>query len=316
MRLEWEIGLLLMAFFWMTGGITGQDHQKFQILFKVQVRVLVRLPLACLRVFFAWLTSTITNTAMPPVMICRLFAHQTNKGLQPNSTEFYELFGNWSQTVTESLKAVTDAGGFTWSNVNCELDPLYGKGCDVTKPGNCTGNDAYQGPAGLYACGLGKTNGSPRANNVKTATIWDGRKGNDQEKGETGKLECAEWLREACDSSSVHGNIPTMLSFTASSTPRRPHPDPAFPALIQDIARFLLVRGPFSWLGYGWEGCITTAPPVVQYDHDYGEPKGRCVETATGSKIFTREWTKAHVEMDCNTFVANITLAGQDQPLV
>ena len=29
-------------------------------------------------------------------------------------------------------------------------------------------------------------------------------------------------------------------------------------------------------LGYGWEGCITTAPPVVAYDHDYGEPVGQC----------------------------------------
>ena len=237
-------------------------------------------------------------------------------GLQPNSTEFHEIFGNWSQTVTESLKAVADAGGFTWSNVNCELDPLYGKECDITVPGNCSGSDASGGPGpkGLYPCGLTKTNGSPRANNVQTAPIWDGRLGNDQEKGETGQLECTEWLREACAPGSVHGTIPTLLSFTASSTPRRPHPAPAFPALLQDIARFLLVRGPFSWLGYGWEGCITEPPPVGEYDHDYGEPNGRCVESSAG--IFTRQWTKAHVEMDCNTFVANITLAGHATPLV
>ena len=163
---------------------------------------------------------------------------------------------------------------------------------------------------------LTKTNGSPRANNIKTAPIWDGRKGNDQEKGETGKLECAAWLREACDPNSVHGSIPTLLSFTAPSTPRRPHPAPAFPALLQDIARFLLVRGPYSWLGYGWEGCITTPPPVARYDHDYGVPRGQCSETSPGSNVFTREWTKAHVALDCNTFVANITLAGHDVPLV
>ena len=75
-------------------------------------------------------------------------------GLQPNSTEFYELYGNWSQTVTESLQAVRDAGGYTWSNVNCELDPPYGKPCDVSKKGNCSAaNDAYVGPNGVYPCG-------------------------------------------------------------------------------------------------------------------------------------------------------------------
>ena len=60
----------------------------------------------------------------------------------------------------------------------------------------------------------------------------------------------AEWLREACSPGSVFGQIPTLLSFTRSSTPRRPHPPPLFPALLQDIARFLLVRGDYSWLGY------------------------------------------------------------------
>ena len=102
---------------------------------------------------------------------------------------------------------------------------------------------------GLHGCGLTKTNGSPRANNVATAPIWDGRSGNDQEKGETGQEGCADWLREACSPGSVFGEIPTMLSFTRPSTPRRPHPAPAFPALLQDIARFLLVRGEYSWLG-------------------------------------------------------------------
>ena len=25
--------------------------------------------------------------------------------------------------------------------------------------------------------------------------------------------------------------------------------------LIQDLANFLLIRGPYSWLGWGWKGC-------------------------------------------------------------
>ena len=170
-------------------------------------------------------------------------------GLAPNSSEFRDLFTNWSATTTAALAAVQAAGGFTWSNVNCELDPFYGPPCDPAIPGNCSANAVYVGERGLHTCGHTKTNGSPRANNVKTAPIWDGRSGNDQEKGETGKAGCAEWLREACSPDSVFGKIPTLLSFTRSSTPRRPHPPPLFPALLQDIARFLLVRGDYSWMG-------------------------------------------------------------------
>lgn len=188
------------------------------------------------------------------------------------------------------------AGGYTWSNINCELDPPY-------FVANISNNK------GMYKCGLTKTNGSPRANNVVTAPIWDGRRGNDQEHNETGRLGCAAWLREACSPDSVFGKIPTLLSFTRSSTPRRPHGGDPFPELLQDVARFLLVRGEYSWIGYGWEGCITTPPPVVKYDRDYGMPLETCRETVAGSGIFTRQYTKATVAMDCNAFVANITMA-------
>ena len=127
------------------------------------------------------------------------------------------------------------------------------------------------------------------------------------EKNETGKTQSAEWLRQACSSDSIFGDIPTLLSFTDASTPRHHHSGDPFPALKQDIARFMLVRGKYSWLGYGWEGCITTEPPVVAHDHDYGRPAGRCKETSRG--VFERAWTKAHVTMDCNRFEANITNA-------
>jgi hypothetical protein len=215
-------------------------------------------------------------------------------GLLPDSTAYHDLYGNWSQTTWESLAAVQEAGGYTWSNINCELDPLY----SWDKP--------VYGPK--YGCGLTKTNGSPRATNVASAPIWDGRKGNDQEHGETGKIGCAAWLQEACSEDSVFSRIPTLLSFTDSATPRRPHSGDPFPALLQDVARFLLVRGEYSWIGYGWEGCITTAPPVVKYDRDYGTPLERCSETVKGSGVFTRRYTNAKITVDCNAFVANITM--------
>ena len=54
-------------------------------------------------------------------------------------------------------------------------------------------------------------------------------------------------------------------------------------------------------------------PPAV--DEDYGEPVDKqavCVETQPGSGIFTRDYTKAKVTMDCNTFHATIDMVGVD----
>ena len=66
----------------------------------------------------------------------------------------------------------------------------------------------------------------------------------------------------------------------------------------------------------GWLGCGTDAtscgdhechgyqrPP--QLELDYGVPRGICHETAVGSGKFVREWSKAHVTMDCTIRVVN-----------
>ena len=45
-----------------------------------------------------------------------------------------------------------------------------------------------------------------------------------------------------------------------------------------------------------------------QINWDYGEPAGLCKETAENSSVFEREWTKAKVTMDCNTWTPTITL--------
>lgn len=84
--------------------------------------------------------------------------------------------------------------------------------------------------------------------------------------------------------------------------------DPSIlPDLLQDLANFLLIRGPYSWLGHGWLGCSRdyVFPPQLQMD--YGEPMGLCSETAPGSNVFARDWTKATVQMDCNKWEPTIT---------
>ena len=56
-----------------------------------------------------------------------------------------------------------------------------------------------------------------------------------------------------------------------------------------------------------WRGCSRTYLFPPQLHADYGEPSGRCQETASGSGVFTREWSKATVQMDCNSWTPQTT---------
>ena len=47
--------------------------------------------------------------------------------------------------------------------------------------------------------------------------------------------------------------------------------------------------------------------PAAQFNADYGDALGLCAETATGSGIFKREFTKSTVQMDCSSYTPTIT---------
>jgi hypothetical protein len=82
----------------------------------------------------------------------------------------------------------------------------------------------------------------------------------------------------------------------------------ALPNLPQDLATFLLLRGPYAFLGFGWSGCGNEIAFPDELRVDYGVPAGLCSETAAGSNVFRREWSKATVEMDCNAYKGTITM--------
>ena len=79
---------------------------------------------------------------------------------------------------------------------------------------------------------------------------------------------------------------------------------------------FLLARGDFAWIGYGWIGCAPQAnyyrPPAL--DVDYGVPLGNKTCNAVRGKggalsgRFIREYTKAVISFDCNSMEAQITM--------
>lgn len=116
---------------------------------------------------------------------------------------------------------------------------------------------------------------------------------------------CASSLRKLCTANSPAQNRAMMYAFTPGGCSGDPGnlTDP-----LQDIANFLLTRGPYAWLGHGWLGCSRTYQVPEQINWDFGEPTGMCAETAPNSGVFRRDWTKATVQMDCNTWTPSIVL--------
>lgn len=89
------------------------------------------------------------------------------------------------------------------------------------------------------------------------------------------------------------------------------------PGFANDLTNFLLVRGKYSWIGYSWVGCSHVYERPAALDTDYGVPLGLCHETAPGSGVFEREWSKANVSMDCGSWTGLINgkkAAGPDKP--
>ena len=68
----------------------------------------------------------------------------------------------------------------------------------------------------------------------------------------------------------------------------------------EQLAAFLLARGPHSWMGHGW---IAGANPIwyPEWDLDYGEPLGPL--KWVGAKA-SRSWSKMNVSLDCASFEA------------
>ena len=127
------------------------------------------------------------------------------------------------------------------------------------------------------------------------------------------KEDCTTYMREtACRPNSALQKQSMLYGFTQV----RGAPRSKLPYFKQDLAAFLLIRGPYAWLGYSWFGCNgspSTAGNPIEYQfpaelgQDYGEPiDATCSETEDGSEVFTRKWSKATVTLDCKAWTSTI----------
>lgn len=183
-----------------------------------------------------------------------------------------DITGNWSLTKAQAKAAVLANKGFLWGSYSM----FVGTGARVAGNGIAPGED-------------------PRP-------------------------KCASFLREACTPNSPQQKGAFLFELT-----RKDFQDPfPLPFPVEDVAQFLLTRGPYAWLGHNWMGCFAgglTPPgshplpedPAIlrpkELDVDYGAPtEGTCKETALNSGIFTRDYTKVRVEMNCNTWVGSLKM--------
>ena len=111
---------------------------------------------------------------------------------------------------------------------------------------------------------------------------------------------CAADLRAFCNATAAP-QVRAMM-YGLSGSPEGRNPD-----LMQDLASFLLIRGPFAWLGWGWRGCSVEYYYPPEFHSDYGTPAALCSETAPNSGVFVRQFDKSTVQMDCNTWTPTIT---------
>ena len=88
---------------------------------------------------------------------------------------------------------------------------------------------------------------------------------------------CATTLRSMCTANSPPQARAMMYAFSPGGCSGA---DPSnLTEWQQDLANFLLIRGPFAWLGHGWLGCSKTYQYPDMLNWDYGVPTGLCRET-------------------------------------
>lgn len=68
------------------------------------------------------------------------------------------------------------------------------------------------------------------------------------------------------------------------------------------LAAFLVGRGPYAFVGFGWYGGGSEAIPDFDplWNMDVGTPTGLCTQVAPG--VFSRAWTRGTATIDCNAW--------------
>jgi len=137
--------------------------------------------------------------------------------------------------------------------------------------------------------------------------LWTGQGNSNRDIGDTcpspfvKNTTCTADLRKLCMSTAPPQTRFMMYAFAPGGCRTDPSHLTEFES---DLANFLLVRGPYAALGHGWLGCSRQYEFPEALNADYGKPLELCKEVSNG--VFQRQWSKATVRMDCNTYTPSI----------
>ena len=196
-------------------------------------------------------------------------------GLSP--VDVQEMATAWREQQVAVHHKIVGAGGFDWPLLNCESKP------SVQQP--CTMSSVAPWVAPWYP-----------GRNVSGPTV---------------QQQCTTWLRKACTPAAPFAKLPLFFGLTRQAHHTLVNASGELPALMQDLATFLLVRGRYAWIGHGWTGNGNhykgNWSPL--FERDYGTPvTDSCSENSTTPGVFHRSWTRAEVVMDCNAWMGHINV--------
>jgi hypothetical protein len=198
-----------------------------------------------------------------------------------SAKDMQDITREWQKTVAAVQESLLSKNKWAWQLFNCGIRPgtAYGGGC---------------GAASSMAP--------------------------DQAQHDPGST-CTPWMRKYCGPHSPFHKQALMMGFTFASQMHVYTENLSLPFPEQNIAEFLLVRGKYAWLGYGYQGCASTQrrfpgaswresgyvwPELL--DRDFGEPTGECHETSPGSEVFTRDWSRSRITLDCRDYTATFEM--------
>ena len=171
---------------------------------------------------------------------------------------------------------------------------------------HCVPSPAFpgpNGPCGAMGAGYLQAITAARQEIVRRGGFyWQGLNyGYTCEQSVVQRSSCADTLRQWCSPQSQKEELALVYQLMAGENCGRQFNSSSLPGWQQDLANFLLVRGSYAYLGYAFAGCDeqnNSFPFIPELHMDYGVPLANCSETAPGSSVFTREWSKATVQMD------------------
>ena len=110
--------------------------------------------------------------------------------------------------------------------------------------------------------------------------------------------------------------MPALARARARAEPSAPHngmrhprraDDPTPAGLRQNVAAFLVARGPWWWLGQDWMGPTLATWSSLYDELDVGVPVSECSETSPG--VFGRNYSNGFAQLDCSGSEWAATLA-------